>query len=233
MKTKTRSIPRSRAGWGRVLSSFGTPARPRLGDDGEQLWPGPRDVGHIDLLLPQTPSLLLISPKRQWIDHWWAESLLRGVAVVSGTYLGDRRALPVLEAACRLAGAAVFVGDIDPYSIVQFVETRRLMAKARLPLTFGGVDDAWLAAMERGLNLGRHLENVFIPLSKLEIMLLKRIDQAIDLEQLVGARACSILHGGHKIEIEGATNSRLHRRSHGRWIFQYLRSRVDQARGQP
>jgi hypothetical protein len=82
--------------------------------------------------------------------------------------------------------------------------------------------------MERGLSRGPRLEHVRIPLSKPEMNLLKRIAEAIDLDQLVGPRACSILHGGHKIEIEGATNPRLYRRSHGRWIVKYLRSRIAQ-----
>ena len=38
--------------------------------------------------------------------------------------------------------------------------------------------------------------------------LLAQIENAIDLEQLLGRRSCEILRGGYKIELEGATNPR-------------------------
>jgi hypothetical protein len=218
--------------WAQVLSLFGTPTRPRRGPDGERLWVGASDWDHVDVRLPRRTSFLLICPKSQPIDWWSAEnSLPRDVAVACGPYPTEQRALPIFEALCRQASAAVFVGDMDPYAIVQYGETRRMLAGAGVSLLYGGVDDAWLGAMERSLGQRGRLERLRIPLEKHEIRLLKQVDRAIDLETLVGPRGCSVLRSGYKIELEGATNPALYHRRHGHWVFRYLRSRIaDQAR---
>jgi hypothetical protein len=60
--------------------------------------------------------------------------------------------------------------------------------------------------------------------AKSEMKLLVQIDNAIDLEQLLGRRSCEILRGGYKIELEGATNPHLYTPRHARWIVEHLRS---------
>jgi hypothetical protein len=214
--------------WAQVLSRFGTPERPRRGADGEQLWLGSSAWHCVDVRLPRSTAFLVICPKSQPVNLWYADSSVpRDVGVVTGPHPTDRRAVPVVQALSRLASTAVFVGDMDPYAVVQYVETRRLLAEAKGPaLLYGGVDDAWLEAIERNLIGARSLERLRIRLSKEEATLLKQIERALDLEQLVGARACAVLRGGHKIELEGATNPALYRRGHGRWVFRDLRRRV-------
>jgi hypothetical protein len=135
--------------------------------------------------------------------------------------------VPILRPLYRLAAAAVFVGDMDPFSVVEYIETRRMLLASNGPtLLYGGLDDAWLAAIERSLKRGVRLTRVRIRLSRRETGLLRRIEGAIDLELLVGPRACSMLRSGYKIELEGATNPALYRKGHGRWVFRYLRSMV-------
>jgi len=104
------------------------------------------------------------------------------------------------------------------------VEARRVALKMKGPaLQYGGVDDAWLAAMSRSFKGRCRLESLRIHLARPEVTLLKRLDKAIDLERLVGPESCSMLRSGYKIEIEGAINPAFYRPSHLRWIFRHLR----------
>jgi hypothetical protein len=220
-------MTRGPSSWSQVLSLFGTPTRPRRGWDGEQLWSSPSDSDYLDLRLPRKTSFLLVCPKAQPVGWWQAQgSLPPDVAAMCAPLPADRRALPLLEVLCRQASAAIFVGDMDPYSIVQYVETRRMLAGVGARLLHGGVNDAWLDAMERALSQEGRLERLRIPLEKHEVRLLKKLDRAVDLEKLIGARGSAMLHSGYKIEIEGATNPTIYRRSHSRWVFKYLRSRT-------
>ena len=116
---------------------------------------------------------------------------------------------------------------MDPYSVVQYVETSRMLSGAQGPsLLYGGVNDAWLDSMERTLSRRTWLERLLIPLAKREISLRKDLERAIHLEKLIGPRGCSLLRSGYEIELEGATNPLLYDGRHGRWVFRYLRSRV-------
>jgi hypothetical protein len=200
-----------------------------MGPDGEQLWLGPSDRDGVELLLPRRNSFVLVCPKSQPI-HWWAsqKSLPRDVAVVCWPHPTDPRARPILEAliAGSRAAAAVFVGDMDPYAIVQYVETRRVLAGADRPVLYGGIDDAWLDAMERKLRPGSRLERLRIRLGTHEVRLLKRLDQAMNLDALVGVRCTSLLRDGYKIELEAATNPTLYDRRHGQWVLRHLRSKL-------
>jgi hypothetical protein len=215
-------------GWRAVLSTFGTPQRPRRGSNGEQLWVGPSALHGLDLRLPHQTSFLVVCSKGQPI-HWLCEGrgAPRDIAFVCGPYPTDGRALPVLLALSRSSPAAVFVGDLDPYGVVQYVETRRMLQRANGPiLLYGGVDDAWLEAIEHRLIRGRRLEQIQVPLSRPETTLLTKVERAIDLEELVGRRCLAVLRTGYKIELEGATNPALYGPSHRRWVFRYLRSRI-------
>ena len=101
-----------------------------------------------------------------------------------------------------------------------------MLAGVGAPLLHGGVNDAWLDAMERASSQEGRLERLRIPLEKHEVRLLEKLDRAVDLEKLIGTRGFAMLHSGYKIEIEGATNPAIYRRSHARWVFKYLRSRM-------
>ena len=62
-----------------------------------------------------------------------------------------------------------------------------------------------------------------IALDRDELRLLARLVRAIDLDGLVGRDSAAMLRGGHKIEIEAATNPGLYRDGFGPWAFRYLR----------
>jgi hypothetical protein len=119
---------------------------------------------------------------------------------------------------------------MDSFGLVQLVEARRVLREANGPrLVYGGIDDVWLAAMERTLKRGRRLDSISIPLMKHERTLLKRLDRALDLERIVGPRSAALLRSGFKIELEGATNPHLYSDRHGRWIFEHLAARAEKS----
>ena len=126
------------------------------------MWLGPSALDCLDLRLPRKASFLVVCPKVQPIDWLFAsQGAPRDIAFVCGPYPTERRALPILQAITRAAPRVVFVGDMDPYAVVQYVETRRMLDRGKAPtLLYGGVDDAWLQAMERTRIRGRRLDRL-------------------------------------------------------------------------
>lgn len=218
-------VRRGRDAWAAVLSTFGTPEHPRT-CDGERLWLGSRAGWRcFDLRIPNKPKLLLLCPKRSPLEWWWPnQTLPPDVAIICTPWLADPGARSVLQPLYRSIPAAVFLGDMDPISITQYLEAKRMASGIKVALRYGGVNDAWLAAMKCSLKRQWSRSSLLIRLSRPEAALFRRLDKAIDLEQLIGPEACSILRGGHKIEIEGAMNPALYSAEHNRWIFRYLRS---------
>ncbi|HEY7922878.1 MAG TPA: hypothetical protein VII62_06830 [Vicinamibacteria bacterium] len=218
------------ATWRQVLSSFGSPARPRIGPDGEWLWLGRQDSQLVFVRAPQSCSFVVLSPKPQpWKDWLW-DATPAGVGIVAGSCPTDASLLKLVPALSPKRSTAVFVGDMDSFGLVQLVEARRVLREANGPrLVYGGIDDVWLAAMERTLKRGRRLDSISIPLMKHERTLLKRLDRALDLERIVGPRSAALLRSGFKIELEGATNPHLYSDRHGRWIFEHLAARAEKS----
>jgi hypothetical protein len=213
----------SKKDWSAVLRAFGTPRHPRDAGDGEWLWAAADELHHVGLRLPRKSSLVIVTPKSHWLDWWEADGSLSGVTVVASSRPAEPRGLAVLELVAGRA-PALFVGDLDPHHLVQFVETRRLMATRGLAIAFGGLSDAWWPAMERGIRGGFTLERLRIRLDRSERTLLARIERALDLDDLVGPRAAALLRSGYKIEIEAATNPALYARGHGRRVVRLLRA---------
>jgi hypothetical protein len=140
--------------------------------------------------------------------------------------------VPIFRPLYRQSVATAFVGDLDPLAIVQYVETRRALRSPKGPsFLHGGINDAWLGAIRRSLKPPVRFEQIQIPLSQSEKTLLAQIDRALDLEGLVGRQSSEILRGGHKIELEGATNPRIYPPDHIRWIVRYLRTTMRGAAG--
>jgi len=218
--------------WAGVLSRFGTPHRPKPQDDG-YLWLASRRGQRFRIYLPGKPTFLVICPKDVAME-WWsdAKALAPDVVMACAPFPTDRHAVPILEPLYRRAAATVFVGDLDPFAIVQYVETRRALRDPKgPPLLYGGINDAWLEAIARSLKTGWSLDRIRISLSKSEMRLLALIERALDLEQLLGPRSCEVLRGGHKIELEGAANPQIYPPRHGRWIVEYLRSAMRRGAG--
>ena len=110
----------------------------------------------------------------------------------------------------------VFVSDLDPPSIVKYVQLHR-GAAFRSRLRFGGVNSRWLQAIHATL------PRVRIPLALRERRLLSKLDAALSLERLVGFEAAALLRSGFKVELEGATHPGLYPPRHHRWVFRTLR----------
>jgi len=211
--------------WAKVLAHYGTPRRPRSFD--EPLWIGPEPAWYrVELGVPPDWAYLLICTKDSCV-RWWSEQGARpaDVAVVSTGFPNDPRVTAVLRPLADRAAAATFVGDMDPHSIVQYVETMRALSTRKAPpLSYGGIDDTWLAAMDRAQKARTRPAHVQIPLSHEERTLLRDIQRAVDLEDLLGPRGAAMLRGGYKVELEGGTNPAIYPPSHRRWIFRHLRS---------
>jgi hypothetical protein len=212
--------------WARVTSVYGTPRRPRSDSDGHWLWCGPSAPQRIEMMRPARTRLVLVCPKSQPIA-WWLESegLPADLATFASPTPSDPRGLSLLES---LAGRApvAFIGDLDPPALVQFVETQRIAAP-RVRVAYAGIDDAWLELVEEAsLARASRPERLLIALDADERALLPRLERAIDLERLVGPRSAALLRGGHKLEIEAATNPGLYGRDHFQRLMKLIRSAV-------
>ena len=221
--------------WTRVRSRFGTTRRPKTFD--ETMWLGTASYWYpMEVWAPIDWTYLIICMKSECVRWWWKAGGAhpRDLAVVGAYYSNDPRVAAVIQPLFAAAAATAYLGDMDPLSIVRYVETRRaLNHEGRPPLLYGGVDDAWLAAMECALTPRLRFEALSIRLSKEEVALLKGIERALDLESLVGPRSSAMLRSGYKIELEGATNPGLFRANHRPWAFRHLRSLCERASGGP
>lgn len=211
--------------WSRVLACFGTSERPRRGADGEQLWLRASESQRIEQRVRRTGGLLVVCTKPLLVGWWKDESRLpQDVSTFTAPQLTDSTAVAVLCGLCMAGARAVFVGDLDPYALVQYIETRRLVARtAGCALLYGGVDDSWLVAMDRNANRPSRVD-VRIPLSRGKLAFLRLLEGSVDVGHIVGRRALSVLESGFKIELEGATNPGLYSPAHGPWMLRQLRS---------
>ena len=167
----------------------------------------------------------MVCPKHAPVQ-WWLEApnLPRDLAFFSAPFPTDGRAIALLKTLYR-GVPVVFVGDMDPYAIVQYEEARRKIARSAT-LIHGGVNSGWLDAIDKASKNRRALARIRISLDKHEVDLLKALERSVDLEALIGLRGAQMLREGFKVELEGATNPAFHRPGHGRWVFGYLRSRA-------
>jgi hypothetical protein len=213
----------TRAGWRQVLAAFGSPSQPRSGPEDERLWLGRTDWLGIQLWLPRAPTRVVICPKTAPVGWWLAAGgIPSDLGFACTAHPVDGRSLRILEQVLPLRSRAVFVGDLDPLAIVQYVELTRSLARRHGHLLYGGLDDAWMAAMRRDWAHAAGIEAIRIALDPDERRLLAKLDGAIDLERLVGPRSAALLRGGHKIELEAATNPVFYRDGYARWAFRYL-----------
>jgi hypothetical protein len=215
--------------WARVLSRFGTPERPRTyGED--PLWLGRQGQAY-DLTLSPAPTFLVICPKCDVVRGWWSQiALPRDLGSACASFPADPHALSIFRPLYRESVATAFVGDLDPLAIVQYVEIRRALRNpAGPPFLYGGINDVWLEAIRRSLAPQIRFERIRIALSGSEKTMVAQIDDALDLEALVGTQSSEILRGGYKLELEGATNPQIYPPRHTRWIVRHLRTTMRRA----
>ena len=203
------------------LSTFGTPDRPRT-IDGHALWPGPKEWLVLNALIPAQAAFLLLCPKTVPAEWWYSSGLQKEVGFLYAPFPAD----PRLTGAVRLFGRAqakvLFVGDMDPVAVAQYLAAKRMFAADGGPqLVYAGINDAWLAAIGRSRWPPARLS---IRLERPEMRLLRALDSEVRLDALVGPNCASLLRGGSKMELEAGLNPGIHRPSHKRWVLNYLRS---------
>jgi hypothetical protein len=109
--------------WRPALSLFGTPARPR-GFADEALWLGRSGWVSANIRLPAKPSLVVLSVKSAPLASWWAGPLPPDIGLIYLPFPADPRGSMVIRKVLPRDIPVVFVGDLDPPSIVQYVATR-------------------------------------------------------------------------------------------------------------
>jgi hypothetical protein len=208
-----------------LYSHFGTPRRPHSPAE-EALYPEPPGWARAEVLLPRKPAFVILSVKRSPFDWWGLDVLPPDVGLVRAPFPADPSGSRILERILPASVPVAFVGDLDPESIIQYLATRDSLRPAvRRRFFFGGVDSTWLDDVESALRPEFALGRTCIPLSPVEKRLLRRVEDAIDMDLLVGSQAASLLRTGVKLEIEGATNPDLFRDRHTPWVFERLRQR--------
>ena len=154
-----------------------------------------------------------------WLPRMWLRSDVYPQRTDSIVHYGmpSRRQRELLRAHSSLAGAALrFVGDLDPLDLTVFASLQAGGAPLRgdaapaVPVAYAGIDDPWLSICERRLR-GRQLASVCIRQDATEKKLLRELERAgVDLEALIGPRCAALLHGGLKLEIEGASHAEIY-----------------------
>lgn len=190
--------------WRQLLSLFGTPARPRTFAE-EALWLHPSSWASADVRMPSTPSLVVVSVKFAPLSWWVGTRLPSDVGFIHVPFPAERRSSRLIAQVVPRDIPLVFLGDLDPPSVVQYAATRLALPPAvQRRFRYGGVDSEWLMKLQPALRARFPLERLRIPLSPAEKRLLRHVEGAIDLEGLLGAPAASMLRDGFKLELEGA-----------------------------
>ncbi len=162
------------------------------------------------------PRRILVTTKATWIG--WAEA-----AIPAGLLVVQRYGLPsqahvewVRETGMRMGAKIVFVGDLDPLDLTIFAAWRsgnpafREGRERPLPIRYGGIADGWARRAGGFQEWSSRIRIAMQPFERDHWALLKRL--LPDAEAHVGADCFRLLEGGHKVEIEGATNPAIHGR---------------------
>jgi hypothetical protein len=176
----------------------------------------------VNALIPPRAEFLLLCPKAVPAEWWYSPELQKGVGFLHAPFPAD----PRLSDAVHLFGLAqakvLFVGDMDPVAVAQYLAAQRMLAAAGGPqLLYGGMNDAWVAAIgESSWPLAR----LSIRMSRSEVRLLHVLESEVRLDTLLGPDCAGLLRSGSKIELEAALNPAFHSAAHKRWVLGYLRS---------
>jgi hypothetical protein len=209
---------------GSWLSSFGTPKKPRA-VDGHTLWPGPAAWLVVTIRRPRQVDYVLVCPKAAPLDWWWTAGPPLGVAAVHTPWPADPRLAPTLWSLSAAGRPVVFIGDMDPVALAQYLAASRMLRERNGPeLAYGGMNDSWLAAIRRSVRRSLSAKALCTRLDRAETRLWRRLEADTNVEQLLGPEASDLLRNGYKIELEAASNPAILTPSHKRWVFRHLRS---------
>jgi hypothetical protein len=190
--------------------------------DGHTLWVDESGWLALSVLAPQHADLFLLCPKALPPEWWYSTELHGGIGFLHVPFPADQRVGGVVRTFGSGGTPLLFVGDMDPVAIAQYLAARDMLATApRRPLHYGGMNDAWLAAMASS---GRSLSSLSIRMDRNERRLLAALDASVDLGSLVGPESARMLRSGTKVELEAAVNPAIHGPGQRRWIFGYLQS---------
>jgi hypothetical protein len=180
--------------------------------------------------MPDRPRLVLLCPKFIPASWWFSKAPPKGVGLIHARFIADKRLRPVVHAVVSSGTQAIFVGDMDPVGIAQYLAGRRmLMAAGARPLLYGGINDSWLIAMQA--SMARPVSGVRIRLERAERRLLGQLEDAIRLDAIVGPNGAQLLRTGYKVELEAGLNPTLHGARHRQWVFRYLRAMARRTTG--
>jgi hypothetical protein len=172
-------------------------------------------------LIPARAELLLVCPKAVPAEWWYSPELQREVGFLHVLFPADPRLSDAVRLLAPTQGVVLFVGDMDPVAIAQYLATQRMLAEAGGPqLTYGGMNDEWLAAMRRSKC---PLARLSIRMSRPEMRLLRAIETEVRLDELLGPDSARLLQSGSKVELEAGLNPAIHGAAHRRRILGYLR----------
>jgi hypothetical protein len=213
------------------LTGFGTPDRPRT-IDGHSLWPGPKQWLVLNALVPSRTAFILLCPKSVPAEWWYSPKLETSVGFLHAPFPADPRLTDVLRMFGPHQPPALFVGDMDPVAIAQYLAAQRMLAATGGPeLAYAGMSDPWLSAMG---DSSWPLARLSIRMGAPEMRLLRALESSTRLEDLVGQDGAELLRTGFKVELEAALNPAFHSPAHTRRLLSHLREiagRTPQRRG--
>ena len=175
----------------------------------------------MNALVPSRAAFILLCPKSVPAEWWYSPDLQTAVGFLHAPFSAD----PRLTDALRMFGPdhppVVFLGDMDPVAIAQYLAAQRMFAATGGPeLAYGGMSDPWLAAMG---DSAWPLARLRIRMSAPEVRLLRALESSTRLEDLVGPDGAKLLRTGFKVELEAALNPAVHSPAHKRRLLGHLR----------
>jgi hypothetical protein len=173
---------------------------------------------------------VLLCPKVSAVEAWFSSRPPIGVGACHTPFPADPSVGRVLASAFG-AKPVVFVGDLDPVGVAQYLAAAAMLKRITgRRLLFGGIDATWLTAFEPPATR-IPLEKALIDMAPDEVRLLRRLDEGQDLDSLLGPAACAILRGGYKVELEAVSNPAIVGAGYTRRAFRHLRSVASGAKG--
>jgi hypothetical protein len=212
----------------RLLQRYGDPGKPRK-VAGEHLFYNVHDRVEA-LLSPQLAKHGLIVTKRFLVDDWYkhlsATTSLWHVYcwAAPNTHSYFRHAYELLE------GRLLFVGDLRPHGLVQYLALRLgpSLDGPELPLGYGGIDSEWLAGLKTGLKRRSLLHQLTIDMRPSERSLFRSIESVCDVPALLGDEAYGLLRDGTTLHLEAVTGAHVCRRRFIQALVSRLEARANE-----
>jgi hypothetical protein len=174
----------------------------------------------VNALVPSRAAFILLCPKSVSAEWWYSPQLQTAVGFLHAPFPADPRLTDVLRMFGPDQPPVLFLGDMDPVAIAQYLAAQRMFAATGGPeLAYGGMSDPWLSAMgDSTWPLARQSIRMSAP----EVRLLRALESSTRLEDLVGRNGAELLRTGFKVELEAALNPAFHSPAHKRRLLGHL-----------